>query len=195
MITTLASLVEIQTAVVFRSQPPQEASNGNVRALAIKNLAASEPLRWTTLPRVNLDNKYLGHCLRPGDVVLPSRGDYYFAWLFEGADEPVFPFGQFNIIRAGKTLSPHYLVWYLNQKTTQAKISLLLTGTSIKAMTKSNLLTLQVEVPSLFKQQEIAELDATTKKIIVIRHRLNELDKDETDYLTKKLLQTGENRA
>lgn len=195
MITTLASLAEIQTAVVFRSHPPQEASNGNVRALAIKNLAASEPLRWTTLPRVNLDNKYLGYCLRPGDVVLPSRGDYYFAWLFEGADEPVFPFGQFNIIRAGKTLSPHYLVWYLNQKTTQAKISLLLTGTSIKAMTKSNLLTLQVEVPSLLKQQEIAELDATTTKIIVIRHRLNELDKDETDYLTKKLLQTGETRA
>lgn len=62
-------------------------------------------------------------------------------------------------------------------------------------MTKSNLLTLQVEVPSLLKQQEIAELDATTTKIIVIRHRLNELDKDETDYLTKKLLQTGETRA
>jgi hypothetical protein len=191
MIKTLASLAEIQTAVVFRGSPPQEAPHGNVRALAIKNLVATEPVRWATLPRVELDNKYLGHCLRPGDVVLPSRGDYYFAWLFEGADEPVFPLGQLNIIRAGVELNPYYLVWYLNQKTTQTQISLLLTGTGIKAMTKSSLLALQVETPPLSKQKEIAEVDMTTKQIIAIRHRLNELDKYETTYLTRRLLKTG----
>ena len=192
MITTLSSVAQIQTAMVFRTQPPQEDFNGNVRALAIRNLVANVPPHWSTLPRVTVDNKCLTHCLRDGDIVIPSRGDYYVAWLFEGADEPVFPLGQLNVIRTAASLSPQYLVWYLNQKTTQTKISQLLTGSSIQALTKASLLTIPIEVPSLMKQNEISELDSTTKRILALRHRLNELDKAETAFLTKKCLEAGD---
>ena len=95
---------------MFRSQPPQEEQNGNVRALAIRDLVASKPLQWNELPRILLDEGHLSHCLQPGDVVTPSRGDYYKAWLFEGASEPVFPLGQLNVITPGPQLDARYLV-------------------------------------------------------------------------------------
>lgn len=189
MISQLAMLAQINTAVTFRATPPQEHPEGNVRALAIRNLVASGPLHWSDLPRVTLEDKYLCYCLQVGDVVIPSRGDYYKAWLFAGADEPVFPLGQLNVIRPGPGLDARYLVWYLNKQSTQAKILPMLTGTSIKALTKSALSTLAVEIPSLHKQQQIAELDQTTQQIIALRIRLNELDRKETAHLTSAMLQ------
>lgn len=187
----ISRLAQVHTAVVFRDQAPQMDPSGNVRALAIRELVASKPLHWHDLPRVFVQDKYLAYCLQPGDVVIPSRGDYYKAWLFEGADEPVFPVGQLNVIRPGNGLDARYLVWYLNQRSTQVRISLMLTGTNIKALTKTALLMLEVEAPPLSKQQQIAELDYTTQQIVAIRHRLNELDKGEIAYLTKQVLHDG----
>lgn len=187
----LSNLACVRTAVVFRSQPPQEAQDGNVRALAIRDLVASKPLLWNELPRICLDEALLSHCLQPGDVVLPSRGDHYKAWLFEGASEPVFPLGQLNVITPGPQLDARYLAWFLNRKSTQTRIGMLLTGTSIKALTKASLLTLDVELPSLLKQQQISELDHTKQKIIAVRHRLSELDQEEIAQVTKQLLRDG----
>jgi restriction endonuclease S subunit len=123
--------------------------------------------------------------------VIPSRGDYYRSWVFEGADEPVFALGQLNVITPAHTLDAHYLAWYLNQKTTQSKLDLILTGTSIQALTKVALLAFMIEVPPLAKQRLIADLDRTTQQIGAIRHRLNELDKEEIGYLTSKFLHVG----
>ena len=192
-VTQLGNIAQIRTGVVLRSQSPQETSDGNVHALAIRDLVSARPLQWRELPRISIDETLLNHCLRPGDVVIPSRGDYYRSWVFEGADEPVFPLGQLNVITPGATLDARYLAWYLNQKSTQSKIGLMLTGTSIKALTKVALLTLTVEKPSPAKQQLIAELDRTTQQIGAIRLRLNELDKEEISNLTSKFLRDGSN--
>jgi hypothetical protein len=187
----VSRIARVRTAVVFRDQALQEEASGNVRALAIRNLVASKPLNWYDLPRVAIQDRHLGHCLRPGEVVIPSRGDYYKAWLFEGAEEPVFPVGQLNVITPCDGLDARYLTWYLNQRSTQAKIGLMLTGTSIKALTKAALLTLDLKVPPMPKQKQIAELDHASQQIVSIRHRLNELDKREVACLTKQLLEDG----
>jgi restriction endonuclease S subunit len=188
MAQPLFTLAQVQTAVVFRDQAPQEAAEGNVRALAIRDLVSSKPLQWHELPKVSVADKYLTHCLQSGDVVLPSRGDYYKACLFTGKDSTVLPVGQLNVIRPVAGCNAGYLVWYLNLKSTQAKISLMLTGTSIKALTKASLVSLEIEVPTLSKQLHIAELDQTTKRIIDLRHRLSELDEAETTYITKQFM-------
>jgi hypothetical protein len=187
----LGRLAKVHTAVVFRDQAPKEGPDGNVRALAIRDLVAGKPLRWHELPRLHVQERQLSHCLQRGDVVIPSRGDYYKAWLFEGADDPVFPVGQLNVIRPDTQLDARYLVWNLNKPSTQKRISLLLTGTTIKALTKATLLSLEIEVPPMPKQRQIAELDQTTQEIVAIRHRLNEIDRTETAYLTRQALHGG----
>jgi len=184
----LSNLVQIRTAMVFRTQVPQEAPDGNVRSLAIRDLVSAKPLQWDELPRISIDESLLGQCLQPGDVVIPSRGDYYKSWVYEGANEPVFPLGQLNIITPNARLDARYLAWYLNKKSTQAKLGSMLTGTSIKALTKIALLSLNVELPDFAKQLLIADLDRTTQRIGAIRHRLNELDKEEIANLTSTFL-------
>ncbi|MGQ7286375.1 restriction endonuclease subunit S [Vreelandella venusta] len=195
-----SDLANIRTAVVIRGQALQENSNGNVRALAIRDLVASKPLHWQGLPKVLVEERYLSHCLKPGDVVIPSRGDYYKAWVFVGEDVecpkiPIFPVGQLNVITPKSELDAQYLVWYLNQRSTQIQMSKMLTGTSIKALTKAALMTLEVDVPPLSIQKHIAEIEQITQQISSIRHRMNELDRIEIDYLTNQILQKEGNHA
>mgnify|MGYP003351282661 CR=1 FL=1 len=83
----LNDLAEVHTAVVFRDQAPQEHPEGNVRALAIRDVVAATPVSWSELPRVVVAEKYCANCLQAGDVVIPSRGDYYRAWHFTGRSE------------------------------------------------------------------------------------------------------------
>ncbi len=109
-------------------------------------------------------------------MVIPSRGDYYRAWLFTGADIPVLPVGQLNVIRPTAGLDAGYLVWFLNLPTTNAKLRQMLTGTSIKALTKTTLQTLGVDLPDMGRQRLIAEVVQLATRIAVIRHRLTELD-------------------
>jgi hypothetical protein len=191
----LGTLAKVHTAIVFRDQAPKESPDGNVRALAIRDLVAGKPLRWQELPRLHVQERHLSHCLQRGDVVIPSRGDYYKAWLFEGADDPVFPVGQLSLIRPDTRLDARYLVWNLNEPSTQQRISLLLTGTTIKALTKASLLSLEVEVPPMPKQRQIAELDQTTQEILAIRHRLNEIDRAEIAHVTRQTLRGGAEHA
>ncbi len=181
MLAPLATLAQIHTAVVFRDQAPQESPDGNVRALAIRDLVGASPLSWDALPRVAVEQKYLAHCLQPADVVIPARGDYYRAWLFNGVPESVLPVGQLTIIRTGigGLLDPGFLVWYLNLKSTQSQLAQMLTGTSIKALTKTALSGLPVNAPPLPEQRRIAEASQVASRIKAIRHRLIELDLQE----------------
>jgi len=175
-VRTLNDLAEVHTAVVFRDRVPQEHPDGNVRALAIRNVVSSTPVSWSELPRVVVAEKYLANCLQEGDVVIPSRGDYYRAWLFTGADVPVLPVGQLNVIRPAAGLDAGYLLWFLNLPTTGAKLKQMLTGTSIKALTKTALQTLEVDLPDMERQRCIAEIVQLAGRIAAIRHRLTELD-------------------
>ncbi len=191
-IISLQNLAEVHTAVVFRDGPPPEDPNGNARALAIRDLVRNRSVNWRELPQVRIDAKLLGNCLVPGDVVLPSRGDRYCAWHFEQADENIFPLGHVSVIRVNTELDSRYLSWYLNRSATQTQIAGLLTGTNIKALTKSTLLNLQVKVPTLEVQQKIAWLDSTGARLVEIRSRINDLEMAEIAYLTDGLLDIEE---
>ena len=192
---TLNDLAEVHTSVVFRDQAPQEHPEGNVRALAIRDVVSSTPASWSELPRVVVAEKYRANCLQVGDVVIPSRGDYYRAWLFSGADLPVLPVGQLNVIRPAPRLDAGHLVWFLNLPATGAKLKQMLTGTSIKALTKTALQTLEVNLPDMGRQRRIAEIDELAGRIAAIRHQLTELDTIEVAQMAGLISHRGGNHA
>lgn len=192
MFQPLAELATIQTAIVFREKAPQESARGNVRALAIRDVVAIEPVQVNALPRVSVEPKHLVSCLQPGDVVIPSRGLHYQAWCFEGAVEPVLPIGQLNVIRVhGAQLNPFYLAWLLNSQDIQARFQALLTGTNIQALTKASLLRFEIPVPALAKQDKIADMQRSLSRVTQIRHRLNDIDRLEVAAVAAQFLQGG----
>jgi hypothetical protein len=189
MLLPLSALANVQVPATFRGSSPKEASDGNVHVLTTGDLFASQQPRCERLPRILLGEKYMTGCLSPGDVVLPSRGDRYRAWRFDGTrtGEAVFPMGL-HVIRPHAEVHPGYLAWYINQRSAQAQIALLLTGSNIKALTKAALLKLEIEVPSLDRQHEIADLEDVMQRIIAIRNRISEIEQQEVAYATHRLL-------
>jgi hypothetical protein len=71
----------------------------------------------------------------------------------------------------------------------------MLTGTSIKAMTKTALQTLEVDLPDMGRQRHIAEIDELAARIAAIRHRLTELDTIEVAQMADVLLHCGGEHA
>ena len=69
----LGTIAKVHTALVFRDQAPSEGADGNVRALAIRDLVAGKPLRWHELPRLHVQERHLVHCLQRGDVVIVNQ--------------------------------------------------------------------------------------------------------------------------
>lgn len=187
----LGNFCEVFSTSVRLSGRSSEENFAEARTLVIKDIVSGRDLQIKKLPLVMVSEKQLAQRLRSGDVVIPSRGDHYNAWVFKGATEPVVPVGQLSVIRVNDSLDPSYLAWYLNQKSTQTKIELLLTGTNMKALTKSALLHLEVNVPPLAKQQRVGELDSVNRRIIAIRDRLNELDAEVMAYITTQVLCKG----
>lgn len=184
----LSDIAIVRTAPVFRDKAPQESLQGNVRALTIRDLVGDRMVSCADLTKVLVEERFLNHCLKPGEVVIASRGDYYPVWLFEDALELVCPVGQFNIITAKPGVDPRYLAWYLQRQATQSQISHLATGTAIRALNKNDLLSLEVEMPSVRAQARIADLYATTRQVIAARLRLNVLDRQEAAQLSEQLL-------
>lgn len=191
----LSQLAVVRSAPVFRDRAPQESEQGNVRALTIRHLVRGRSIDWAELRKVEVEQRFLDHSLTPGDIVIVSRGDQNPAWLFEGASEPVCPVGQFHIIHCVGNVDPCYLTWYLNRPAIQTKIKARATGTAIQAINKSELLNLDVEIPSVLTQQRIADLYATTQKAVSARLRLNALDEKEAARLSELWLHTEGNNA
>lgn len=187
----LKNIAQIRAAIVVREKASEVAAGIQVRALAIRDLVANKPLAWQALPHMQVPAKYVTHCLTAGDVVLPSRGDYYKAWLFDGADEMVFPVGQVSVVRSALSLDARYLVWYLNQPAGQKQIHAALTGSHVQALTTASLSALTIDLPDLPTQRRIAELDHVGQRLASIRHRLNELDAAEIAYQTQRILREG----
>ncbi len=73
-----------------------------------------------------------------------------------------------------KQVLPHYLNWYINQRTAQVYLNSRAKGTVQKMISKQALEDLEVSLPSLEKQKAIVELGALFAHEQTLLHRLSE---------------------
>ncbi len=184
---SLGEIASVRTAVIFRDASPREVENGNVCALAIKDLQHDWPLDVHILPRINIPDELLKHCLEPGEVVIPSRGVFYQARYFNGIPRSVFPIGQLNIITPGAQLDPAYLAWYLNRDETQRKINSSVTGTNIKALNKREVLSLEIDLPPIEIQRQISGLQSLWAEIRQKYRRLVSIEEHRVSVICTSL--------
>jgi hypothetical protein len=184
----LGDIATVRTAVIFRDASPKEAEDGNVCALAIKDLQYDWPLDVHALPKINISDELLKHCLEPGEVVIPSRGAFYQARYFDGMPRMVFPIGQLNIITPGTQLEPAFLAWFLNRDETQRKIHSSVTGTNIKALNKGEVLGLEIDLPEIEIQRQISELQSLWAEIRQKYRRLVSLEEHQISVICNSLL-------
>jgi hypothetical protein len=184
---SLGEIASVRTAVIFRDASPREVENGNVCALAIKDLQHDWPLDVHILPRISIPDELLKHCLEPGEVVIPSRGAFYQARYFDGMSRSVFPIGQLNIITPGSQIEPAYLAWYLNRDEIQGKIHSSVTGTNIKALNKREVLSLEIDLPPIEIQRQISGLQSLWAEIRQKYRRLVSIEEHRVSVICTSL--------
>lgn len=183
----LGSLATIRTPLAFRDKAPEDVPDGNAMVFSIKDLVSGWP--FDKLPHVQVDESRLTDAVALGDVLMPGRGTSYPARLFERSELPLFPAGQIHVIRPDPSrMDPRYLCWFLNRKDVQENIRQMLTGSTIKALNKSHLQSVRIEIPSMDTQLQIARLQSLIERRSALRRHLEALEHAEFEIACRTAL-------
>jgi hypothetical protein len=142
----LRELAEIRSPYTFRPNP-NDRSPHNAYTFSIGDLVNAWPIDVSTLTPVHVDERRLKDAVAPGELVMPARGTACSARLFTHPQVALFPSSQVHMIAAREANDREYLLWWLNHPSTQQLLQSRLSGTTIKGITKAQLMTLEVPLP------------------------------------------------
>ncbi len=149
------------------------------------NLLHTEDLDRTSMP--DFKDRYL---IRADDLIFRSRGQTNTAALVAADPGRAVLAAPMMMIRVtNPKVMPAYLNWFINQPTTQARLTRALEGTSVKMISKAALETLEVSVPTVQKQQQIVELAALGNKEQQLLRELAQLRKTYVDGILMRYAQ------
>lgn len=99
--------------------------------------------------------------LRPGDLVMPARGERQDVAIIDlnPDNRPLVAASFLHVVRPNPDAAdPGYLAWWLNQPTVRARVTGRVRGTKMPFLPLSETRTIRVTLPPLDVQQRIAEL-------------------------------------
>jgi restriction endonuclease S subunit len=184
---TLEDIAEIASPLTYRGRFV-ESPKGNVRLLSIKDLISMSSLNAEVLPLVEAEKPSSRIAIADGDILMPARGLSYPARIVSNLSETILTTGQIHVIRA-RLVDPHYLIWFLNRKSTQEKIAMQLTGSTIQSFKKSDLQRLEVQVPSIDIQKVIGEIDQLKLRKNIAQQELNAVEAAEIDAVCASMIE------
>jgi Type I restriction modification DNA specificity domain len=177
---TLKEIVQIQYGIF--AQPHHQ---GEVIYLQARHFDQDGKLTADLLPELEATKSVARHLLVPGDLLFCARGSRNFATVMPTDMPPAVASTSFMILRTEKKdfAKPDFIAWWLNLPTTKAKLSAKAQGTAIASIDKTALLELEINLPSLEKQQTIVNIDRLAKRAKQISAKLEAL-KDQHTQLT-----------
>ena len=180
----LGELAEVQMGYPFRSRL-QHDPQGDVAVIQMKDIDDTNLLHAEEAIMVTLPKGKTHHLLRAGDRVFRSRGrSKGAAQVLEGIG-PAVVSAPMLLIRSHGVL-PAYLCWYINAPATQAQLAALAEGTSVRMISAEALKALDVPLPSLGAQQDIAQAAALAEQEQTLLARIANLRQRLTTHLLMK---------
>jgi hypothetical protein len=181
----LGDLAEVQMGYPFRSRLEHDPL-GDVAVIQMKDIDDANLLHAEETIRVALPRGKAHHLLRAGDLLFRSRGrSNGAAQVIEGIGPAVLA-APMLLIRPHGVL-PAYLCWYINAPATQAQLAALAEGTSVQMISAEALKTLEIPVPSLATQQQIAQAANLAEQEQALLARIASLRQRLTTHLLMKL--------
>lgn len=183
----LASLADVTTGITLRGpDASRPVPDGNFCLLKIGDLREDGVFDLQSPTMIQVD-PHLGqrHQVRPGDVLLATRGSRATAALYDG-QIPAVAGGQLCVIRlhAGAKVLPEYLHWYLNLPEIQTQLMDAARGSHVQAISLEEIRRFAIPLPPLHVQGYITELARlqreearltqliTQKREFLLRHHL-----------------------
>lgn len=135
-------------------------------------------------PDLKLEGKIERHLLRKGDVLLAVKGNDNFAVLYKGIIKPAVASSMFVVIRIKDyNVLPEYLTWFLNLHSTQKHLQAASRGSDLRSLNQSQVEQIEIVIPSLQKQQNIAQFYSLRKRERILFRQLDELKEQELQSL------------
>ncbi len=182
----LKKIASIQMGYSFRTRL-DFIDQGQIAVVQMKDLNDENRVDCKDLMRVNINTVKKHHLVRSGDIVFRSRGQVTTAAILIEDPGPAVVAAPLLRIRVDQNVVlPDYLVWYINQPSSQALLTSRAKGTSLKMISKQALESLEVTVPPIEKQRAIAELAALANEE---KRLLKKITARRSDYISTKLMQ------
>lgn len=155
---SLRDLATVNSGHTFRGQV-EHARPGPVHVIQMAQTTQSVLCAaHGDLPTIELEGRSLQNRLRPGDVLFRTRGASNLAVLVETIPDPTVALNPLVIIRSRdpSLLDPGYLHWVLNSEALRDDIEREARGTIIRMVGAKSLQDLQIPVPPIARQRDIA---------------------------------------
>ncbi|MBK5215073.1 MAG: restriction endonuclease subunit S [Flavobacteriaceae bacterium] len=140
-------------------------------------------------PELQEDPKLKKHYLRKGDILVAAKGGNYFAAVFNEEIQPAVASSTFIVLRGlDKTqVLLGFLAWFLNHPKTQLYLSLNSKGSNISYISKTLIMDMEIDLPSLETQQRILEIHQLRMQEKKLVHRIEALKEI---MINEKLIRT-----
>lgn len=154
----LGDLADVQLGYPFRSRLVPE-PGGDVFVVQMKDIDDANLLHLGEAVRLALPKRGDHHLLRPGDLLLRSRGrNNGVALVPEELPRAILSAPMVRIRANASKALPAYLYWYLNAPAGQAQIAATAVGTSVQMVGVEEIKGLDVPLPPLERQAAIADM-------------------------------------
>ena len=156
----IQEIADVRTGYAYSRKQAGEAGGGDLLGLQINDVRFASVVDPTRLFPVYWEQVRKPPVLEPGEVVLAAKGNHNRAAIFLDHDQQVIPSTHFLIltVKDERHISPNFLCWVLNYRSTQNRLADIQTGTNIPSISKKALAMLEVPLPPIDIQERILRL-------------------------------------
>ena len=168
---TIGRIASIRTGIFAKSDRA-----GECVYLQAKHFDDNGVLSSSLYPDLEINKQRAKHLLKSGDILFAAKGTKNFAALFGANNPPSVASTTFFVLTVrDAVVLPEYLVWILNNDSTQSFLKRRAIGSSIVSISKEVLSDLEIDVPPKAKQKLILEVSGMARKENELRSKIAEL--------------------
>ena len=160
----LKQLATVWMGLSFRARL-EPAKDGNIPVIQMRDLTEDNGLDVRNLLTIRLDGVSKHHFVQRKDLIFRSRGRTNTTIIIDiEPDRAIVVAPLLGIRVTSEKVLPEYLCWFINQPPSQAFLHRHATGTAMVTIGKSVLEDLEISLPGIETQKQIAEIAALSDR-------------------------------
>ncbi len=158
MLLKLKDIAQVSSGVTFRSRV-EVSKDSDLRVIQMKDLGDDNLVHLKETIQVDRPtNPKPDQFAKLGDILFRSRGQTNTAALLkEAAKNTIVAAPLFRVRPDTTKIMPEFLLWWINQPSSQSYLASISEGTMLKMVSKQGLQDLAVNLPALERQRKIAD--------------------------------------
>jgi len=150
--------IDIRLGYALRSKVEQ-VPDGNMLFIQLKDITADGVFNPSDVYRIQKDDYKPDQLIERCDVLFKSRGWHNSAAAVCEELTPAMAAFPLMVIRVDQNKAdPRYVAWWINQRPAQKYFEQQATGSSLRLINRNVVAELEIQLPSLKRQKQIAEL-------------------------------------